>query len=741
MKRSSNSVRQIVLLALVWLGLLNMTGGPSYILYWSRSSITSHAVYPNNINNRASAANFSPPSDDKQAKSRASTAYANLPLRFEANAGQTDPQVKFLSRGRGYNLFLTPAEAILAMRTKNVKTGEDRQSIVRMKLLGANPRPQVEGIEQLPGRSNYLIGNDPGKWRRNVESYRKVRYRSVYPGIDLIYYGNGRQLEYDFVVAAGADPNAIKLDFDGANKIRMDQGGDLLLDTGGGEVRHRKAFVYQELNGRRQEIASQYVLAESGEVSFKIAAYDRKRPLVIDPVLSYATFLGSRDDEVAEAIDVDAAGNAYITGFTESLDFPTANPLQPGNADRRDVFVTKLNQDGSALIFSTYLGGNLGDEGKGIAVDEDGNVCVIGWTGSTNFPTVNPLQPSYAGGADAFVAKLKGDGSALIFSTYLGGNGVEQGWSLKVDNAGDIYVTGNTQSTNFPTKNPVQPANGGSNDAFVTKLKGDGSALIFSTYLGGSWIDAGLSVAVDGMGNVHVAGFTDSPNFPTANPLQAASAGSDDAFVAKLDVNGALVYSTYLGGAGTDYGQAIGVDNAGNAYLIGETRSSNFPTINPMQPALSGRSDIFVTKLNRTGTALVYSTYLGGTDEEDGLGLEVDPQGNVYITGSTFSTDFPTVEAVQPIPDPRAELPNTHSNGFVTKINAGGSGLIYSSYLGGKHGDSGTGIAVDISGNAYVVGWTRSEDIPSTPGAFQRELSPPLDPRFDGEAFIIKIRD
>jgi hypothetical protein len=739
MKHSRNSVRQIILLALVLIGLLNMPGGSSYTLHWSRSSITSYAVH--SMNNGASATNFWPPADDKQAKSRASTAYANLPLRFETNAGQTDPQVKFISRGRGYNLFLTPSEAVLALHNKKAKTGEDRQAIVRMKLIGANSRPPVDGVERLPGRSNYLIGNDPSKWRLNIASYGKVRYRSVYPGIDLIYYGNGQQLEYDFVVAAGADPNAIKLDFDGVRKIRMDQQGDLLLDTAGGEVRHRKSVAYQELNGRRQEIPSQYVLAESGEVSFKIAEYDRARPLVIDPVLSYATFLGRGDDEVAEAVDVDAAGNAYITGFTESLDFPTVSPIQPGNAGRRDVFVTKLNQEGSALAFSTYLGGNLGDEGKGIAVDEEGNVCVIGWTGSTNFPTVNPLQPAYAGGADAFVAKLNGDGSALIFSTYLGGNGLEQGWSLKVDNAGDIYVTGNTQSTNFPTKNPVQPANGGFNDAFVTKLKGDGSALIFSTYLGGSWIDGGRSLAIDGMGSVYLSGFTGSTNFPTANPLQAANAGHDDAFVAKLDANGALVYSTYLGGVSVDYGHAIGVDSAGNAYIVGETRSSNFRTVNPLQPALSGISDIFVTKLDRAGTAILYSTYLGGTDEEDGLGLEVDPQGNVYITGTTFSIDFPTVEAVQPMPDSRDEIPNTHYNGFVTKINAAGSGLIYSSYLGGKHGDSGTGIAVDISGHAYVVGWTRSEDIPSTPGAFQRELTPPLDPRFDGEAFIIKIRD
>jgi hypothetical protein len=723
MKHSSNSVRQLFLHTLVLICLFNMPGGSTYNLRWPQSSITSASVSAEN-------------------KSRASTAYAKLPLRFEANAGQTDPKVKFISRGSGYNLFLTPSEAVLALRNKKAKTAEDSQATVRMKLIGANPRPRVDGEEKLPGRSNYLIGNDPSKWRRNVASYGKVRYRSVYPGVDLIYYGNGQQLEYDFVVAAGADPNAIKLDFDGVRQIRMDRQGDLILDTGSGEVRHRKAVVYQEIDGRRQEIAGRYALSEGGEVSFEIGAYDRARPLVIDPVLSYATFLGSSGYDVPEDVAVDAAGNAYITGFTESVDFPILNPIQPEYAGRTDVFVTKLNRQGSALIFSTFLGGDFGDDGADIEVDRDGNICVTGTTGSTNFPTMNPLQAAYGGGVDGFVVKLNGDGSALIFSTFLGGSGIEQSFGLKVDEGGDIFVTGNTQSTNFPTMRPVQPANAGLNDAFVAKIKGDGSELIFSTYLGGRNSDVGISIAVDYAGNVYVAGSTYSTDFPTRNPLQAAIAGRNEAFLAKLDASGqTLLYSTYLGGTDTDYLESIGVDGAGNAYLMGVTYSTDFPTVNPLKPTLSGFTDTFVAKIDRTGSALLYSTYLGGTEDDEGSDMKVDPEGNAYITGGTTSIDFPTVDAAQPMPDPDSDTPTYNGNAFITKINSGGSTLIHSSLLGGKNYDLGMGIAVDLLGNVYVVGRTGSEDLPVTQGAFQSVLSPVNSIFDDSEIFIIKISD
>ncbi|HKX32943.1 MAG TPA: SBBP repeat-containing protein [Blastocatellia bacterium] len=759
MKSAGNTIRLAISIALILNGLFSLdraTNTP----HQPRSLFISPNLHTTSVT-------------DERNRARVREAYGKLPLRFEANAGQTDSQVKFLSHGSGYTLFLTSAEAVLALRNSRSKADAESKSLIRMKFSGAVPVPQLEGAEALPGRSNYLIGNDPSKWRQNVASYEKVRYRNVYPGIDLIYYGNQRQLEYDFVVAAGADPNVIRLDFDGIRQIRVDDSGDLILNTDEAEVRQHKAVVYQEVNGRRQEIASQYALAKNGEVSFKIGQYDRSLPLVIDPVLSYATYLGSGDNENAEGIAVDAAGNAYVTGETYSLDFPTKNPLQAENAGARSAFVTKLNPEGSDLVFSTYLGGDGGSSGTDITVDEEGNVYVIGSTSSTNFPTVNPLQPGLAGGGDLFVAKLKGDGSALIFSTYLGGSGSEYNGSLKVDREGDISMTGITTSTNFPTVNAFQPVHadsipspciipipfcirfpyGGDEDAFVVKLKGDGSALVFSTYLGGSRGDDGQDLAIDRYGNIYVTGVTGSRNFPTVDPLQAANAGNDDsnsfydAFVAKFNSNGALVYSTYFGGGANDFGRAISLDEAGNIYLLGETRSFNFPTVNPLKSKLSGGADFYVAKLDQIGSAILYSTYLGGSNYEEARDLKVDAQGNVYLTGYTDSTDFPTVNAIQSVQSPGGHCqlftPDsvyTPSDIVVAKLDAWGASLVYSTYLGGNCFERGASIAIDRFGSVYVTGQTSSPNFPVTPGAFQTVYSPRFNFAYN-EAFIIKIGD
>jgi hypothetical protein len=400
------------------------------------------------------------PEVDRKTKARVSEAYGRLPIRFEANAGQTDAKVKFLSRGGGYSLFLTQSESVLTLRRVRPRDGADAQSIVRMKLIGADPAPQMEGLDRLPGRSNYIIGRDASRRLRNIESFAKVRYRSVYPGIDLIYYGDRRQIEYDFVVAPDADPNMIRLGFDGADQIQIDAQGDLVLKTANGEVRQRKPVAYQEVDGSRREIASRYALKGKQEVGFELGEYDRTRPLVIDPVMAYSTYLGGSDGELASSIAVDAAGNTYVTGLTFSLDFPTSNPLQPnpgGNNGEGDVFVAKLNPEGSALVYSTYLGGSSYDDPSGIAVDEDGNAYLTGRTESLDFPTKNPLQPDLAGGLfddDIFVTKLNADGSALIYSTYLGGaTGQDLGLDLAIDNERNIYVAGITASRDFPTVN------------------------------------------------------------------------------------------------------------------------------------------------------------------------------------------------------------------------------------------------------------------------------------------------
>ena len=665
-------------------------------------------------------------------------AYGKLPLSFEANQGQIDGRVDFLSRGSGYTLFLTPAEAVLALRkpaassrarTTHAPPGNTEAeqadaappAVLRMKLVGANPAPRASGLEELPGKSNYFLGNDPDKWRTNVPHYAKVQYKDVYPGVDLVYYGNQRQLEYDLVVRPGSDPNAIALSFEGVESLRIDTQGDLLLDTADGEVRQHNPLVYQELDSGRREIPGSYVLKDERQVGFQVGAYDTSKPLTIDPVLVYSTYLGGSGFDKGFGIAVDASGNAYVTGNTLSTDFPTASPFQAALASTgpTDAFVTKLNAAGSALVYSTYLGGSASDgDSGGIAVDTSGNAYVTGRTASSDFPTASPFQAANGGGTDAFVTKLNAAGNALVYSTYLGGSGTDIGFDIAVDGSGNAYAAGCTDSTDFPTASPVQAVfGGGAEDAFVTKLNAAGSALVYSTYLGGSASDLGRAIAADTFGNAYATGTTFSTDFPTASPFQAANAGFFNAFVTKLNAAGsALVYSTYLGGSNGDDGFGIAADGSGNAYVTGDTSSTDFPTASPFQASISGTGDAFVTKLNAAGSALVYSTYLGGSIIDFGFGIAVDGSGNAYVLGRTTSTDFPTVSPIQ------AAYGGGFSDAFVAKLNSAGGALVYSTYLGGS--------GVDSSGNAYVTGFT--PDFP-TANPFQSTNAGGLD------AFIAKI--
>jgi Beta-propeller repeat len=593
---------------------------------------------------------------DPAIQSRVAASYGKLPLSFELNAGQTDASVRFLSRGPGYSLFLTRNDAVLSLekpRHPQIKAPVDLRSgdalfpelavllvrprgpkpsaavqserpmqapaEFRMSLAGANQNAKVTGLDELPGKSNYFIGNDPARWRTNVPAYAKVKYQNVYRGIDLVYYGNPQQLEYDFLVAPGADPKAISLDLaaisssaDGRKStLKIDTGGDLVIQAGEDEVRLHKPAVYQTAEGSaRQFLDGHYLLKSNDRLSFEVASYDPDKMLVIDPVLSYSTYLGGSGLDDGVGIAVDSSGSAYVTGYTLSTNFPTGSPLQSSNSGSSDAFVVKLNPSGSALVYSTYLGGSGPDVGHGIAVDSSGNAYVTGSTDSANFPTASPLQALYGGGGgDAFVAKLNTNGSALVYSTYLGGSADDFGQGIAVDSSGNAYVTGVTLSTDFPTASPLQAFyGGGSEDAFVAKLNPAGSALVYSTYLGSFGSDSGNGIAVDSSGNAYVTGRTNSTNFPTANPLQPLSGGGGDAFVSKLNPSGsALVYSTYLGGSASDEGFGIAVDSSGNAYVTGATQSTNFPTASPLQPLFAGGSDAFVAKLNPSGSALVYS--------------------------------------------------------------------------------------------------------------------------------------
>ena len=700
-----------------------------------------------------------------RAEQTAREAFGRVPLSFEANRGQAESSVDFLARGAGYALFLKSSEAVFVLRntgsgtrdadradhaletdtpiSKNSPrsaTRDPQPKVLRMRLVGARASAPAAGENELEGRANYLLGRDPAGWRTNVATYGRVRYAEVYEGVDLIYYGNQRQLEYDFRVAPGADPRAVALEFKGADRVEVSDAGELLLKVGGQTVRQPRPVVYQETAGARREVAGGYTVGRDGRVRFSLGEYDTTLPLVIDPVLVYSTYLGGTGQDQAWAVAVDSAGNAYLTGFTASANFPTANALQSTFGGFQDAFVTKVNAAGTALVYSTFIGGSGQEQARGIAVDSAGNAYIHGFTSSsTDFPTVNAFQSTFGGnGQDCFVAKLNAAGSALVYSSYLGGDGGSDfGEAIAVDSAGNAYLTGGTNSTNFPTASPIQAALAGASDVYLTKVNAAGSALVYSTYLGGSDFEHSESVAVDSAGNAYLTGDTASANFPTANAFQAANAGGDsDAFVAKVNAAGtALVYSTYLGGSARDAAESVDIDSAGNAYVTGDTESTNFPTANALQPVNNNSGGIsqemFVTKLNAAGTALVYSTYLGGTGGEVGFGIRVDSAGNAYVTGGTGSnTTFPTANAIQCTRAGGADV-------TVTKLNAAGTALVYSTYLGGTGQDNGRAIAIDSAGNAYVAGNTTSTNFPTVnpiQSAFGGEAAV-------GDAFVFKLSD
>ena len=665
--------------------------------------------------------------------------YANVPLAFEANEGQFEPHVRFAARGRGYGLFLTDTEAVFAFGTSG--------SRLRMRLVDTNPSATLVGVDRLPGKSNYLIGNNPDKWRRNVPTYAKVRSDEIYPGIDAVYYGKQKQLEYDFVVSPGADPDRIRMAFEGADRIQVDQEGALIVHTSAGEVRQEKPFIYQDIDGVRQQVRGGYVLDAHNRIGFEVAAYDTSQPLVLDPVLDYSARVGGSDRDEAFGIAVDNSGAAYVTGFTLSADFPTtAGSLAPTfGGGFGDVFIAKLDPTGSSLIYATYLGGTGSDEGGlSISVDAAGAAYVAGVTGSADFPTtVGAFDSTINDGGfrDAFVAKLGADGASLLYSTFLGGNDSDGARGITIDNLGSAYVTGFSYSNNFPTTPGAFDTtfNGGSADVFVAKLDAAGSALLYSTALGGAaGNDFGVAIAIDAAGAAYVTGFANAgfPTTPNAFDTTFNSGTNGDAFVTKVDPTGSfLAYSTYLGGGRDEQAVDIAVLN-GHAYVTGITFSADFPTIGAIDSGLDGPWDAFVTKLDLTGSALVYSTYVGGAGGDQGIGIAVDSTGAALIVGATSSDDFPTTaDAI----DRRLTPPSTRTNdfsrdAFVAKIDSSGTTLAYSTYLGGGGDDVGWSIAVDATNSAYVCGYTESADFP-----LRGRPIGPFDRSRDG--FIVKIAE
>ncbi len=680
--------------------------------------------------------------------------YVKLPLSFEANRGQSDARVNFLSRGSGYSLFLTNDTAIFSFRATKAKANIDGPqvrpkpaelakagAVLRMKLVKANSSAKVTGEDELPGKTNYFIGNDPREWTTNVANYAKVRYEGVYSGIDLVYHGNQRQLEYDFVVKPGANPSQIEMEFNGATKMRQEHNGDLRLETEQGEIRWKKPIAYQEKDGARKFVNVRFLRLRGHTIGFRLGAYDQSRALTIDPVVGfigftgYSTFLGGTiSDDSGYAIAVDSAGNAYVTGNARSPDFPTTErafqPTYNGDSGHYygEAFVTKVNPSGTALVYSTFLGGSDWTYGQGIAVDGMGNAYVTGYTQATNFPTYNAYQLS--GGA--FVTKLNPSGSELVYSTYI--TGAVIGRAIAVTSSGNAYVTGQVNSpysSSLPSFTATSqflgsPANVTFDnvDAFVTEFDPAG-AMVYSVEFGGGGYDAGRGIVVDRQGNAIVAGVTQSADFPTTNAFQASFAGDtyndgggDDAFVTKLNASGtALLYSTYLGGSGGDQANGIAVDTSDNVYVIGNTQSPDFPTRNAFQPKIGGAelpygaypANAFITKLDSSGRP-VYSTFF---DISTGDGIAVDAFGDAFLVGLSE----------------------------VSELNSSGSALVYSAGLGGIS-EPGSGIAVDAAGYAYVAGTTFDPNFPTTANSVQPKClqcgNNPIN-SYGSNAFVTKL--
>ncbi|TAM81964.1 MAG: choice-of-anchor D domain-containing protein [Acidobacteria bacterium] len=668
--------------------------------------------------------------------------YGRLPLSFEANKGQVSSQTRYLARGNGFTLFLTQTDAILQLRKsiagnqtaglsssefKNAQPGAASSpgaaDVVRLRLLGANHEAEITALDRLPGTTSYFLGNNPQSWHTNIPNYARLRYHQIYPGIDLAYYGRQGQLENDFMVAPGSDPKLIRLGLEGVRSARLNPSGDLVLAVRDGEVYLRRPRAYQGEGVNRRDVAVRYVLRAGNKVGFGLGAYDHAQELVIDPVLSYSTYLGGSGGDDGLGIAVDASGNAYVTGTTASANFPTTGG-QTTLGGGKDIFVAKINPAGTAFLYSVFLGGGNLDKATSIAIDSSGDVYLAGYTNSTDFPTTaGAYQVSNAGNTDAFLTKLNPTGTSLVYSTYFGGSGIDYGRGVAVDASGDAFITGSTQSTNFPTVRPLQVGLDGGSDAFVAEFSPTGASLLYSTYLGGSGADEALAIALDGSGNAYVTGYTFSSNFPTQNALQSTLSGPSDAFVTEINPGtSSLVFSTYLGGSGSESGQSIKIDAVGSIYVTGNTSSNGFPVTNgASQATYGGGTDAFVTKLGPGGAPMVYSTFLGGSGLDQGNSIAVDSSGDAFVTGFTQSSDFPLTNALQRVLGITAASScgtTPCADAFVTELGPSGN-AVFSTFLGGSGTDLGQAIATDASGAAYLTGSTSSTNFPVIAGAPQ----------------------
>ena len=614
----------------------------------------------------------------------------SLPLFFFPNTGQTDPSVQYIVQ--------TPDLSARFLADSVIFHVQENQLAVHFP--GANSGAFVEGQQRLEAKLNFFLGNTRDDWKKDVPAYSKIVYRELYPGIDMSYGGTARRVKSEFLVSPGADPQLIRLQY--SEPVAIDANGNLMV----GGFQEDAPEIYQQRGKTRMIIAGRYRMLDAYTVGFEIGVYDNSAPLVIDPTISYCTYLGGSGLTSITGVAVDSAANLYMTGWTEALNFPIVGPVQASNQGGVDILVAKLNPAGTAIAYATYIGGKSDDKGAAIAVDSLGHAYVTGSTASSNFPLVLSIRPSLGGSTTAFALKLNATGNTLLYSGYLGGTNYDLGTSIAVDSNSNAYIGGDTQSTNFPLYNPTQPVFAGGTEAFITRLNSTG-AITFSTFLGGSGNEHVGGIAVDVLGDIFVAGGTSSTNFPTVSPYQAAIKGTQDAFLTRISFNGSVAFSTYFGGSGgaPEQANAIALDSSGNPYITGVTSSTNFPvTAGAFQTALPGVQNAFVAKFNSTGSALSYSSYLGGSSYDWGTGIAVSAAGNAYVTGYTASVNFPPANPIQ------ASFGGLY-DAFVSELNFTGNGLIFSSYYGGSGSDASNAIALDVNANIFLGGQTSSVDL------------------------------
>ena len=703
--------------------------------------------------------------DSTRAQSMHSSLAPDMPLCFEVNRGQVDGGTRFMARGAAYQFLISPTEAVVTLRKhENSNTASERIAVevpaasatqfrsVRLQFVGANPQAVVSGEKEMAARVNYFIGNDPSKWQAGVSLFERVRVEDVYPGIAVVHYGNQKELEYDFIISPHADPSDIKVRFTGADSVRVNQDGELVLKLGDEEIRQPKPRIYQTVRGMRKEIEGGYDLADDRTMKFRVGEYDQSLPLTIDPVLSYSTFFGGAQMDIGWAVAVDANGDIYLAGETMSSQvIPDLAAFQTNLAGSTtlhgDVFIAKLINSFRQYHYFSYLGGKTADSALALAVDGAGNAYVAGYTDSTNFPMRSAVFTNLSGQAnvftgikpvDAFVAKLDPSGSNLLFSTYLGGGAIDAAYGIALDAQTNVYVTGYTLSTNFPTRNTARTNQNGNGDVFIAKFDIANTNLIYSALFGGTNQDVGADIAADAAGNVFVTGYTSSTNFPVTNAVQSFlnnntnASTAFDAFALRLDPTlDSLVYSTFIGGTNDDFGFRLALDNDQAVYVTGATKSPDFvrsSTNLPSGVASNGIvADVMVVKLDSAGVRS-YSTMFGGAGRDEGWDIAVDSSGSAWVVGLTASTRFPTNAA-------NSLLRGTNSGGldvFVSKLNPAGTALDFSAYFGGSKDDMGYGITLDPAGNAYVVGETSSSNFPTNdPGQFSLAGK--------NDAFVFKI--